>query len=174
MVASFLLLVLDFVSLLVHLDLWFVNRRQWHLFAPLLALIPEKQRKTYQGAYRQSLVRPYFCAQDKIDVSGTTFNVVFGFINAFSLIANLLASKPAPVADEAWLLPLIFGDWGNNLKWLFRRTLPRLVFWAHGVTYYIYLLYCLTMYRDARELCFYCKYGMYVGGLNLALGLLWV
>jgi NhaP-type Na+/H+ and K+/H+ antiporter len=43
-----------------------------------------------------------------------------------------------------------------------------------GVVYYIYLLYCLASYRDKRELCFYCKYGMYVGAINVVLGIFWV
>jgi hypothetical protein len=93
MVASYLLLVLDFMSFFVHLDLWVMYRKQAHIFEPLLRLIPEKQRKTYQGAYRQSLIRPYFCAQDKIDVSGTTFTAVFAVVYAFSFICNLLTRQ---------------------------------------------------------------------------------
>ena len=62
MVASFTLLVLELVSVLVHGDLWLVYRYKKHLFEKLLFMIPEKQRKTYQGAYRNSLKRNYFCA----------------------------------------------------------------------------------------------------------------
>ena len=47
MVASFTLLILAFVSILVHADLWLVYRKQAHIFAPLFQLIPVKQRKTY-------------------------------------------------------------------------------------------------------------------------------
>lgn len=93
MVASFLLLIVDLVSVLVHLDLWMVYRFKWHIFAPLLQYIPEKQRKTYQGAYRNSLTRNFFCAQDKIDVSGTTFTAVFTVVYAITFILNLLATR---------------------------------------------------------------------------------
>ena len=61
MVASYTLLLLSFVSIFVHLDLWLVYRKQTHLFAPLLHIIPVKQRKTYQGAYRNSLKRRFYC-----------------------------------------------------------------------------------------------------------------
>ena len=47
MVVSYTLLVLSFVSAVVHADLWLVYRKQAHLFVPLLQLIPVKQRKTY-------------------------------------------------------------------------------------------------------------------------------
>lgn len=45
MVASFIMLVLEFCTILVSADLWLVYRKQTHLFTPLLALIPEKERK---------------------------------------------------------------------------------------------------------------------------------
>jgi hypothetical protein len=71
-------------------------------------------------------------------------------------------------------MSMAFGGWRNKIVWLFTRTLPRIPFWVQGVVYYIYLLYCLVGYRDIRELCFYCKYGIAVGGFNVLLGILWV
>jgi hypothetical protein len=136
-------------------------RKQAHIFAPLLKIIPERQRKTYQGVYRQSLIRNYFCAQDKIDVSGTTFTAVFTVVYAIAFLSNLLTSRETAVVEgEIYLLTMLVGDWSGKLAWLFQRTLPRISFWAQGAVYYIYLLYCLVGYRDQRELCFYCKYGM--------------
>lgn len=78
------------------------------------------------------------------------------------------------MVNEVSVVGLVTSNWSGKLAWLFSRNLPRLSFWAQGVVFYIYLLYCLTGYRDRRELCFYCKYGLYVGGLTLILGLLWV
>ena len=43
-------------------------------------------------------------------------------------------------------------------------------FWMQGLFYYIYLLYCLGSYRDARELCFYCKFEMSQGLVHCLLG----
>ena len=92
MVASYTLLVLELVSILVHADLWMVYRLKKHMFERLLFVIPEKQRKTYQGVYRNSLKRGYFCAQDKIDVSGTTFTACFTVIYSVLFILNLVSS----------------------------------------------------------------------------------
>ena len=47
MVASWTLLFMALTSSIVHADLWLVYRKQKHLFEPLLALIPVKQRKAY-------------------------------------------------------------------------------------------------------------------------------
>lgn len=60
------------------------------------------------------------------------------------------------------------------MLWMFTRTVPRVSFWVQGVVYYIYLLYCLVSYKSTLELCFYCKYGLYAGGLQTILGVLWV
>ena len=98
MVASFTLLVLELVSVLVHGDLWFVYRKKKHLFEKALFLIPEKQRKTYQALYRNSLLRDYFCAADKIDVSGTTFTACFTVIYSILFFMNLMSSELSPVA----------------------------------------------------------------------------
>mmetsp|Transcript_15095 Transcript_15095/g.19075 ORF Transcript_15095/g.19075 Transcript_15095/m.19075 type:complete len:176 (-) Transcript_15095:174-701(-) len=43
-------------------------------------------------------------------------------------------------------------------------------FWIQGLFYYIFLLFCLASYRDQRELCFYCKYEMSMGGAHCILG----
>jgi len=143
MVASYTLLLLSFVSIFVHLDLWLVYRRQTHLFAPLLQIIPIKQRKTYQGAYRNSLKRRFYCVQDKVDVSGTTFTACFTVLYTYLFLSNLFSSD---------------------------KYLSSVSFWIQGIFYYIYLLYCLASYRDIRELCFYCQYEMCQGALHMILG----
>ena len=109
------------------------------MFAPLFQLIPTKQRKTYQGAYRNSLKRKFYCVQDKVDVSGTTFTACFAVLYAYLFIANLM----------------------NDTNYI-----GALSFWMQAMFYYIYLLYCLASYRDYRELCFYCKFEMIQGGLH--------
>jgi len=89
MVASFCLLLIEFVSFFVYLDLWLVYRKQVHVFTPLLAAIPVKQRKLYQGAYHESLKRDNFCVSDKVDVSGSTFTATFTVIYFYLFVANL-------------------------------------------------------------------------------------
>ena len=143
MVASFILLLLSLISCLVHADLWLVIKKQAHIFAPLFQLIPVKQRKTYQGAYRNSLKRRFYCVQDKVDVSGTTFTACFTLIYGYLFLANLLSSE---------------------------RYITTFQFWLQGMSYYVFLLYCLGSYRDQRELCFYCKFEMAQGGLHCLLG----
>ena len=142
--AVYTLLLLEFISTIVHLDLWAVVRYQNHLFAPLLYLIPQKQRKTYQGIYRESLKRRFFCVQDKIEVSGSTFTGYFTGIYAFLFFFNLCRGE---------------------------RSTSTLSFWVQGLPYYAYMLFCMTTYKDQRELCFYCKYGMAAGLLHFVIGL---
>ena len=141
MVASFTLLVLELVSVLVHGDLWFVYRKKKHLFEKALFLIPEKQRKTYQALYRNSLLRDYFCAADKIDVSGTTFTACFTVIYSILFFMNLLTSELSPVA-----------------------------FWLQGLPFFIYFLYIASSYRSTLEFCFYCKFGLIQGFINFLIG----
>ena len=93
--------------------------------------------------YRNSLQRRFYCVQDKVDVSGTTFTACFTVLYASLFITNLLSSSP-------YLSPVAF--------------------WVQGLFYYVYLLYALASYRDPRELCFYCKFEMVQGGLHCLLG----
>ena len=81
--------------------------------------------------------------QDKVDVSGTTFTACFTVLYAYLFISNILTSE---------------------------EHLDPLSFWIQGLFYYVFLLFCLASYRDARELCFYCKYEMIQGGLHCILG----
>ena len=141
MVASFTLLVLELVSVLVHGDLWFVYRKKKHFFEKALFLIPEKQRKTYQAAYRNSLLRNYFCAADKIDVSGTTFTACFTIIYSMLFLMNLLSSE-----------------------------LSSFAFWLQALPFFIYFLYIASSYRSTKEFCFYCKFGLIQGAVNFFIG----
>ena len=141
MVASFTLLVLELASILVHGDLWFVYRQKKHLFEKALFLIPEKQRKTYQALYRNSLIRNYFCAADKIDVSGTTFTACFTVIYTILFFMNLMSTQLSLVA-----------------------------FWLQALPYFIYFLYIASSYRSTLEFCFYCKFGLIQGFVNLLIG----
>ena len=141
MVASFTLLVLELVSILVHGDLWIVYRYQKHWWEKLLFTIPERQRKTYQGAYRNSLKRNYFCAQDKIDVSGTTFTACFTVIYTLLFFLNLFSSQ-----------------------------LSLFAFWLQGLPYYTFMLYAAASYRSSKEFCFYCRFGMIQGLITLLIG----
>jgi hypothetical protein len=77
-------------------------------------------------------LRPYFCAQDKIDVSGTTFTAVFIVVYAFAFLMNLLTSGRAEtvVADEVSVLSFFSGGWIERIGWLFDRTVPRVSFWT--------------------------------------------
>ena len=76
-------------------------------------------------------------------MSGTTFTACFTVIYTYLFFANLFSSE---------------------------RYIDGFSFWLQGLSYYIYLLYCLASYRDARELCFYCKYEMIQGGIHCLLG----
>lgn len=107
-----------------------------------MALIPVKQRKTYQGAYRNSLKRRFFCVQDKVDVSGTTFTACFTVLYTYLFVSNILSTG----------------------------HLDPLSFWLQGMFYYVFLLFSLASYRDQRELCFYCKYELTQGALHCVLG----
>jgi hypothetical protein len=78
------------------------------------------------------------------------------------------------LVEEISLFSLFSISSSSGLSSVFQRTVPRVSFWMQGVVYYVFLLYCLVGYRDARELCFYCKYSMYVGGLYVLLGVCWV
>ena len=89
--------------------------------------------------------RQFYCVQDKVDVSGTTFTAVFTMLYSYLFVSNLMSNE---------------------------NYISALNFWLQGVCWYIYLLYCLGSYRDARELCFYCKYEMGQGGLHCLLGFL--
>lgn len=121
MVASWTLLVMSFLSCIVHADLWLVYRYQAHLFQPLLGLIPTKQRKVYQGAYRNSLKRKFYCVQDKVDVSGTTFTACFTVIYGALFVANLLSSQ---------------------------EYIDFISFWVQGMFYYTFMLFCMATFRD--------------------------
>ena len=87
--------------------------------------------------------RKFYCVQDKVDVSGTTFTACFTVLYTYLFISNLLSGE---------------------------RYISGLSFWMQGVFYYIFLLYGLASYRDTRELCFYCKWEMSMGALHCALG----
>ena len=141
MVASFTLLVLELVSILVHGDLWMVYRMKKHWWEQLLFIIPEKQRKTYQGVYRNSLKRNFFCAQDKIDVSGTTFTACFTMIYSILFVLNLFTSE-----------------------------LSSFSFWLQGLSYYTFMLYVAMSYRSSLEFCFYCRFGMIQGLISFLIG----
>ena len=85
-----MLFLLEVPSILVYLDLWFVYAHKTHIWTHLLKLIPEKERKVYQGVYRESLERGFFCVSDKVDVSGSTFTVAFGFLYTGLMILHLV------------------------------------------------------------------------------------
>lgn len=131
MVVSLSLLVLDIISLSVYIDLYLVNKYQVHLFSPVLPFIGKARLKSFQQSYYASLQRKFFCVSDKVEVSGTTFTVIFSSVYVLSLISNFL-------------------EIGS------RTTL----FYMIGVPYFIYLMFCLHYYRTTRELCFYCKYAL--------------
>lgn len=57
MLTYLLLVLVEVISCLVYFDLWLVLKYKKHIFDSLLQLIPEKQRKVYQGVYRGSLLR---------------------------------------------------------------------------------------------------------------------
>ena len=86
------LVLIEFVSILVYLDLWMVHRFNKHVFEPLFYLISQKQRKVYQATYKQSLIRKSFCVSDQVDVSGTTFNTCMLLLYTFSIVSHLVAS----------------------------------------------------------------------------------
>ena len=91
--------------------------------------------------------RQFYCVQDKVDVSGTTFTACFAMLYTYLFVSNLLSSE---------------------------NYISTLNFWLQGVFWYIYLLYCLGSYRDVRELCFYCKYEIAQGGLHCLLAFLFM
>ncbi|CDW75316.1 UNKNOWN [Stylonychia lemnae] len=107
-----------------------VNKFNAHMFTPLMRKLSKQKLKPYQRLYYESLRRTFFCVSDKVDVSGSTFTAVFAGIYAFTIIGNLF----------------IF------------REINQFNFYLIGIPYFIYMMFCLTAYRDRRELCFYCKF----------------
>ena len=80
-----------------------------------------------------------------MDVSGYTFTAYFTCIYSLLFLVNLFRDT---------------------------RTTHVLSFWVQGLPYYTYLLFCLTTYRNKREICWYDWYGMCAGFLHLLVGLL--
>ena len=88
MVLSLLLLIIDVINLIICLDLCLVNKFKFHLYKPFIRFLPFNRQKLY-NIYSNSLKREYFCVADKVDVSGTTFAMVFIIINTIMIILNL-------------------------------------------------------------------------------------
>ena len=129
MVASIMLTLLEIPTILVYLDLVIVNKYKMHLFTPLMKIVPQKQLKTYQAIYRQSLDRKYFCVADKVDVSYTNYTGAFAIIYTVLLIMHLAMSYVSLIS-----------------------------FWIVGLLYFSFIMFGLITIRDTRELCFYCKF----------------
>jgi hypothetical protein len=130
MVASYLLLIFDIINFGVYIDLWVVNNFKLHIYTPFLKFVPKHKLKEIQGQYYASLNRKYFCVSDKVDVSGTTFTVVFSFVYLLNIILNVFV-------------------WDKISAFHFNMV---------GIFYFVYVMYSMTSYRGVRELCFYCKY----------------
>jgi len=125
MAVSLSLLLIDILSLSVYIDLYLVYRYQRHLFTPLMPYLGSR----FKSLYRTSLQRNFFCVSDKVEVSGTTFTVIFAGVYIASLIWNL-----------------------------FELGSRNFLFYLIGLPYLAYVLFCMHFYKTVRELCFYCKY----------------
>jgi len=68
---------------------------------------------------------------DKVEVSGTSFTVIFAGVYIASLLWNIL-------------------ELGSR----------NFLFYMIGLPYLAYVLFCLHFYKTLRELCFYCKYAL--------------
>ena len=47
MAASWFLVLIDVVAIMVYLDLWIVNKFKVHIYTPLMKYIPKKKLKEY-------------------------------------------------------------------------------------------------------------------------------
>jgi hypothetical protein len=87
--------------------------------------------KSIQPLYNKSLKRDFYCVSDKVQVSGTNFNVIFTIIYGVSTFANLLSDKIVLIKVQLYVI---------------------------GTVYLGYTLFCMHTYRARREMCFYCKF----------------
>lgn len=132
MVASWLFILIDILSIPVYVDLWVVNTYKIHIYTPLLPYMPKNRLKAHKSDYYASLNRSFYCVSDKVDVSGTSFTVVFAMIYIMNLLSILFYSD----------------------------KIGSFHFHSIAIPYFIFLMFCLSSYRGTRELCFYCKYPM--------------
>lgn len=127
-----MLLLIEILAVIAYLDLWAVYRFKVHLYSPLLKYVPKTRLKPFQQLYYSSLRRDFFCVSDKIDVSGTTFTVMFVVLYTANALSNLF----------------------------YQETITHLHFYLVGVPYFVYLMFALTLYKSPKELCFYCRFTM--------------
>lgn len=79
-------------------------------------------------------------------MSGSSFAAVFAITSTLGFIISVL-----PMKDRA---PFVS---------------PYVHFYIVGIPYMLYALFCLHTYRQARELCFYCKFALVQNPLTLLL-----
>ena len=133
MVASCICLLIEITSFLIYLNLFVLNRWKVHLFTPFMKYVPKAKLKEFQKAYYSSLRRDFYCVSDKVDVSGTSFNIIFLFAFFFNVLTNAF----------------------------FYDQIASLNFHIIAIPHFVFTMFCLTSYRGRRELCFYCYYPMF-------------
>ena len=143
MVANWPLLVLDFISLCIYLDLFLVNSKKIHIFTPTLKYFPKSVTKPIQQVYQKSLTRLYFCVLDKVfqcsflilylqvEVQNTNFVVIFVVLSFLSILLNLTMINVSVWHFYLMAIPSLF-----------------------------YNMACMHLYKALRELCFYCQYSI--------------
>jgi hypothetical protein len=156
-----MVLILDLCALIIHIDLYMITKYKKRLFTPILEwkLISQKQLSPYATAYRNSLTRNWFCILDTVSVNDVpgikNISQLLMVTNSVSILWNIL--------DMCGVLLFGFIVPTNHLPKTNRGiNYSSLMFFTQAPFYYICLMYALVGYNSKQELCFHCKYGLFV------------